>query len=357
MSSSFFITGCVRSGTTLLEKLLCNHAELSVLSQPLPVLYIKIKQAFLKTKNIKDYFVLSNYVNETRYSFKEFDSYLNTFEFSSALIEDAIKSSYSGKLTSTLKSSLIGKNNLAFIYNRLMQENSHKEGAKLYGSKEVLCEEFAPYFMNHNMKVLHIIRDPRDVVSSIKKGSGGEYVGNIKPLLFELRNWRKSAQLALQCRNHQNFLSIHYEDLVLETEGTLEKICKFLNINSFDRNVFKKGIKDQNGTIWSSNSSFEINESIVSSKSIGRHKQLLTEHTNEYITNICLPEYSMLSNKQQSTAPNMDIISAFCEPVRVSDENINPNYSTTEQNIRYEIKRLKLFLSKQNFFEFEVNDV
>jgi hypothetical protein len=352
MTNSFFITGCVRSGTTLLEKLLCNHPTLSVLSQPLPMLYIKLKQAFLKTKNIEEYFALSNYVNETRYSFNDFDTYLNSHKLSSDLVNDAIESTFSGQLTSALKSSLSGTNDLAEIYSHLMKENSHNATAKLYGCKEVLCEEFVPYFINNNIKVIHIVRDPRDVASSIKKGKGEQYIGNVKPLLFELRNWRKSAQLAIQCQEHKNFLWIRYEDLVLKTEDTLKEICTFLNISDFKVDAFEQGIKDQQGNLWSSNSSFENSDSIVSSKSIGRHKNLLSQETNDYIMSICLPENTILNKEHISSRPNIDSICNFKEPVTVTDEKIAANYSTTKENLAYEINRINLFFNKKQRFEF-----
>jgi hypothetical protein len=46
--SQLFITGMGRSGTTLLEKLVALHPEASVLSQPLPLLYIAVKREFLR---------------------------------------------------------------------------------------------------------------------------------------------------------------------------------------------------------------------------------------------------------------------------------------------------------------------
>jgi Sulfotransferase family len=46
---TLFVTGMQRSGTTLLEKLLHAHPELSVLSQPFPLLFVEVKRAFLES--------------------------------------------------------------------------------------------------------------------------------------------------------------------------------------------------------------------------------------------------------------------------------------------------------------------
>src|SRR5829696_4945787 len=47
-SSTLLVTGMQRSGTTLLEKLLASHPEISVLSQPFPLLFVEAKRAFLR---------------------------------------------------------------------------------------------------------------------------------------------------------------------------------------------------------------------------------------------------------------------------------------------------------------------
>ena len=41
------VTGAYRSGTTLVEKTLHRHSRVSVLSQPLPLLYVDVMNAFL----------------------------------------------------------------------------------------------------------------------------------------------------------------------------------------------------------------------------------------------------------------------------------------------------------------------
>lgn len=352
MSNNFFITGCVRSGTTLLEKLLCNHPELSVLSQPFPSLYIKIKRAFLNSINIYEYFVLSNYVDEKRYCFNDFNTYLNNELFSPTFVQDGINSNYSGHLTSDLEYEINTENNLSTIYESLTKKNRHNSSARLFGSKEVLCEEFAPYFINNGIKVIHIFRDPRDVISSIKKGNGDKFIGNVKPLLFELRNWRKSAQLAIQLQDNPNFISLNYEDLVQKTDECLRKICDFLNIESFSPEAFAQGILTQQGNIWSSNSSFGGVSGAISSTSIGKHKELLTKTVNEYISTICLPELNKLSIKHTTNIDFFATIENFMEPIEVTDSHFPADYSTTKEAIDYEIKRLISYFDGKPTYEF-----
>lgn len=352
MSNSFFITGCVRSGTTLLEKLLCNHPELSALSQPFPSLYIKIKKDFINSLGFDEYFVLSNYVGESRYCFNDFDEYVNNKLFSPTFVQDEINSSYSGNLTSNLKYEIKEEQNFKAVYELLTKQNSHNSKAKLFGSKEVLCEEFAPYFIKNGIKVIHIVRDPRDVISSIKKGDGDKFIGNVKPLLFELRNWRKSVQLAIQFQGNPNFMTLNYEDLVQETDKSLLKICDFLKIEAYSPEAFNQGIRTQEGEIWSSNSSFGGVSGAISSSSIGKHKELLSQGVNEYISTICLPELNELSIVHSTNTDFAKTIESFVEPNAVTDYHLPSDFSSTQEAIDYEIKRLTSYFDKKLTYEF-----
>ena len=84
--------------------------------------------------------------------------------------------------------------------------------------------------------------------------------------------------------------------MVKDTDKSLLKICDFLNVEAFSPAAFNQGIRTQHGDVWSSNSSFGGVTGAISSSSIGKHKKLLSQSVNEYISTICLPELSKLSN-------------------------------------------------------------
>ena len=48
-AADVFITGMARSGTTLLEKMLANHPQLSMISQPFPRLFVHAKRQFVES--------------------------------------------------------------------------------------------------------------------------------------------------------------------------------------------------------------------------------------------------------------------------------------------------------------------
>lgn len=52
-TSYLFVTGMPRSGTTLLDKLLSAHPRAHVLSQPLPLLYVRVKQEYQHARGVR----------------------------------------------------------------------------------------------------------------------------------------------------------------------------------------------------------------------------------------------------------------------------------------------------------------
>lgn len=63
------------------------------------------------------------------------------------------------------------------------------------GTKESFCEEFVPFFLGKQNKVIVIIRDPRAVVTSLNFGQATKYTGKARPVLYIIRQWRKSVNL------------------------------------------------------------------------------------------------------------------------------------------------------------------
>jgi hypothetical protein len=347
----FFISGYVRSGTTLLDKLLSNHSCISALSQALPSIFIAIKKRFLKKINVDDYYSLSHYCGENRYSPSDFLTFLNNELVSVEFISDALNNGYSGQYTKiSIDPNL---KNMTFIewYRILVCENRHKLNANVFGDKEVLCEEYVPYFINNEIKVVHIIRNPMDVVNSIYFGKGDKYVGSIKPILFTLHNWRKSAQLALQFSTYPNFLLVHYEKLVTNKRLELKSLFSFLEVENETDSILSDKIRDQTGEIWLSNSSFQPTNNVNGSR-VGNYHRNLSSSLIEYINFICYPELEQLSYDVLS-GDGLDIINKFSEPFNVNDQHIRHDYSCNNEIKEIEIERLKKYFQGDYRMEFD----
>ena len=82
--------------------------------------------------------------------------------------------------------------------------------------------EIIKYFSN-NVKLIHIIRDGRDVISSIHPDNPS------KPWVSSDR-WIQAAQAGYQYRNQALVLTIKYEDLINEYDKTIRLICGHIGI-------------------------------------------------------------------------------------------------------------------------------
>lgn len=141
-------------------------------------------------------------------------------------------------------------------------------------------------------KFIHIIRDPRDVVLSLKKRG--------YTLLSAIERWMASVASVQNLKGRDDFFEVRYEDLIYEPEKTLENICDFLGIK-FDMGYFS----GQNYESLLRNSSgldtwqLDPNEGF-SSKSIGKFRK---NHINlrKIYTAKLTREFSELINTKDFT--------------------------------------------------------
>jgi len=161
------IGGCARSGTTLLLSILSAHPEIYAIPVETRVFCpTAYSDNFDPGAPIKlDYF---------------YDQYLNKFPFSC---------------------------------NRWCEKTP----------RNVLCfEKILKYFKNQ-VKIIHIVRDGRDVVLSKHPKRPDQYW--VSP-----EKWIRDTGIGLKYRDHSSVYTVKYEDLVLDYEKTIKDICVFLEI-------------------------------------------------------------------------------------------------------------------------------
>ena len=115
-------------------------------------------------------------------------------------------------------------------------------------------------------KIIHIIRDPRDCVLSImRRGSGCS-------LLRAAETWLSRVAAGYSVRGDSRVLDIHYEDLVLHTLSTMEKVCRFIGL-AFDPNYFADNrFASQGLTQFAGHSSWLTKPNApISSGSVGKY--------------------------------------------------------------------------------------
>lgn len=352
MMEHFLITGMSRSGTTLLEKLLASHQELRVLSQPLPLIYRYFKQQFFSEINYPETcYVLNDLFNEERYSSKDFRSFLSSYEISRAEIDHLFKKmeKWEGQWfkVSETKEWLNTQETFRLIDFYTFFLNQYANQKKVLGTKEVLIEEFIPYLLENDVKVIQLFRDPRDVITSINFGDGPKYTGVHRPTLFHLRNWRKSVAISNTCKDNKGLFRIKYEDLISAPQGTLAKITEFLNVKPFEENHFQDGIKTPDGKQWPGNSS-TVNFSGIKKDNKNKYLKKLSPSAIAYIEYICAPEMQLLgydltdSEKLDSITPER-----FVESFEIEVDDIPKNFSTLPSQLALETERRNL-LKGQN---------
>lgn len=115
-----------------------------------------------------------------------------------------------------------------------------------------------------NAKVIHIYRDGRDVITSLKKRGMNSY--------FATMLWLYNTSSALKLRGHQNYREIKYENLVINPEETIMKLFDFLGMK-YEPHLLKSTIQSKKNMINSWNHS---PESSIKNDSVGKYKKGLS---------------------------------------------------------------------------------
>jgi hypothetical protein len=246
---------------------------------------------------------------------------------------------YSGQMTK-VRFNILKKDNYTFleVFDLLLKSNLEKEDVYSFGSKEIMCEEFIPYLLKNGTKIIVIIRDPRDVVSSVNYPQKEKYLGNKKPTLFVLRGWRRTIDYIKNLEDSKNIAYVRYEDLVATPYKILAKITNFLGTTPFEKNHFEKGIYDRDGKLWKANTSFDTQTSFISSNSVGGYKNVLSDDEINYIESICKNEMNLMGYSFD-TQPNKEIIKTFKDYGVEESEHLDKDFSSLKENIEREIQR------------------
>lgn len=185
---------------------------------------------------------------------------------------------------------------------------------EVYGKAETRCvgfvqtwvEIFVPILLNTWREALciHIIRDPRAVIASWLKTN---HLTHDYPLLMMLRHWRKSAALAsLYSRLFgNNYIVLRYEDFVLDPKKVLKSICKRINLPFSSTMTNTHNFRSGSGDLWQSNTSYEMTTKGINHHFVDRWRERLSETDLQFIEDMCFLEMQRwgYSRITQSGAP------------------------------------------------------
>ena len=215
-----FIVGCDRSGTTLLRLMLTQHPELHVLHetgfldtlQPNQDLYGDFTEARQRWFFIRD--LQTNAATSETYSFSAFD--LTIQEAETAL-------------------SQIAPTNYAGAARALFAAAAKKKNASRWGDKTPRYLLDLPWLAQAfpEAQFVHIIRDGRDVASSIHRAG---WKPNIRAAA---QHWDARVSQGRKAGSNipsSRYREVQYEVLVRDPEPTLQSLCKWLDL-SFTRKM------------------------------------------------------------------------------------------------------------------------
>ncbi|EDZ41146.1 conserved hypothetical protein [Rhodobacteraceae bacterium HTCC2083] len=310
----FFITGFLRSGTTLLEKYFHNHPQMVAASQPFPFLYQAVKEDFYTHLDISiPRYPLGHLCGEQDYSRQAFLDFATSHHLSDAKVSAVFERmhEYSGQLTPAALDLPTQGGTLTEIIQRSALHFPgvfQKPAVQYAGSKEVFCEEYIPVFLKQGMPVVLIIRDPRAVVASIHGGRGSTYANAGLSVLHILRCWRKSVAYVMRFSNASGFHWMTYEALAHDPASCLQPIAKALGLSSFPDAVLSGALISQDGSTWHGNSSFERPDA-----ENPKYQTMLDSDVIAFIDTLCHAEMEWLG-MGHSALSTKTVLDAFRDP-------------------------------------------
>jgi len=348
MPADLLVTGCYRSGTTLLEKLLHQHPQVCVASQPYPLLWFLAKQAFLDQHGLDRRYPLEHGFRELAFEPAALHAFLDGHRIGQAALGDLFRrlAQYSEGLWTPevldLEPQVAPDHwlQVARQLNRLLASRLGRPAARWVGSKEILCEEHAPYLVQRGYRVLLILRDPRAMIASLDYRRRDNATGRHRPVLYSLRVWRKSVAYALALQGHPNLRWVRYEDLVDDPLGTLAPLLRWLGLEPLPAGALSAGLRDQRGALWRGNSSF-VDHAGVSSQVTRRYLELLPERVQAYIEALCQPELRVLGYPRPlGSVATPELLEGFEEPAGSLHSKFEPGYGTAPRRVSAEVQRL-----------------
>ncbi len=333
-----------------MEKIVNMHPNATIASQPFPILFFIFKEQFNDIRGIKRRYPLDHLFLETSYVNQEFNKYLIEYSINKKTLnefQNRMRNYAEGLWTPEIIDVLdqLKPGTFFDIYKNLLNLLADIYSAKreeLIGSKEVLIEEYAPAMINEGVKVIFVVRDPRDMITSLNFRIRDNLTGENRPILYSLRVWRKSVAFAYAATKRKKGCMVRYEDLVSNKWQTLNKITNYLGVEDFKKDIFDNGIVDQNGKPWKGNSSF-ADQNGISVNSLQKYKNYLPQNVKRFIEVLCAPEMQLLGYTSNYLIDEIDeLMDSYRDPFEPSHSKFQTGYSHNKERLKHEKERIRL---------------
>lgn len=137
-------------------------------------------------------------------------------------------------------------------YLSLLSTYAGDKNVSLLGDKDPRCVEELQFIRRYipGAFVIHMMRDPRDVLASKKQAGWSQKYGSMRNAIVATLQLQSASMLG--CRLFgKNFIEIRYEDLLSAPERTLQDLCETIDIDyepgmlNFQRSAHKLVAEDE----------------------------------------------------------------------------------------------------------------
>ncbi|MCB0402026.1 MAG: sulfotransferase [Flavobacteriales bacterium] len=208
MDKSIFLTGVGRSGTTLLQSMLHAHPEICFTPE---------------THFVKNYLVPSltgkiKFNNENLAQKLEQDKDIARLDLDWKPLLDQTTITCSGCVIN--------------FFHTLFSAYIARYGKPHFGDKDPMNAPFIPHIKKAfpDAYLIHIIRDPRDVILSRMKSDWGKHTPFFKHVSEYQSHIKKALHDGKTCFG-ERYIEVFYEHLLEDPEGELQRICTALGVN------------------------------------------------------------------------------------------------------------------------------
>ena len=273
LNRPIFINGFQKSGTTLLLALLDGHPQLVVFPEELHffqnVMFARDKEKAIRQETGFKMFL--SHWNSQRWTpgestFREGYPEFDRTEFDRR-VEKAFQNHKSDK---DLLLQLIE----AFAQVDHVDPTRKSHWVSKTPRDEIFFPVMSSMFGNQ-VKLVFIVRDPRDVYLSISRKRdmvGESSIRNSKGLINFTIYWKTQINRVIHLQQkHKNIGIFRFEDLLVDTEKTLRRLCEFLQIDFYNDMLQPT----RHGKPWGGNSVFSDGFEALSREPIGRFQKFL----------------------------------------------------------------------------------
>ena len=201
------VVGCPRSGTTLLAVMLDSHPQIAMPPETAFLPELRVLAGKEGAALRRDFFTL---LTTDRWGVSNWNDI--------GIDKDA----YWRRLCTLKAFSITG--GLRVLYGMY----ADGLGKRLFGEKTPADTHCMPQIEAYlpESRFIHIVRDPRDVVLSLRRTTAGRSVERTAQVWVDMVSAARASAISVT-----HYHEIRYEDLVLEPEAQLRKVCDFLELD------------------------------------------------------------------------------------------------------------------------------